>query len=510
MADGRIPDRADVVVVGSGNAGLSAALSAAEAGAQVLLVEKAPERWFGGNSYFTAGAFRIALEDQDTTLAVLRSSGSEPELRPGTEVPTYPEARYRADFDRLTGGRGSHELSRVLIEESTDTARWLGGHGVPWILMYERQAHHVAGTWRFWGGLFVGVDGQGPVLVDRLREACQQHGVTIVTGAPCLEVRVDDAARHLDGVVVLDPDLEQPVEVDCDAVIMASGGFEADPRLRAAYLGAGWDSAHVRGTPHNTGELLDRSVRSFARSRGQWSGAHAVAWDAGTAADEGDREVSNRATKQGYWLGVVVNQDGRRFLDEGADFRNFTYAKYGREILRQPGARAFQIFDQRTIGLVNETEYTSPSVRRFEADSLPELAAAAGLPVDAFLAEMTAYNHAIDDDQPFDPTVLDGRRADVEPPKSNWAQPLTDGPYIAFEVTCGVTFTFGGFATDAHGQVHNHRAELVDGVYAAGETVGGLFYDNYPGGTGLMSGAVFGRRAGRAATQDRAVTGAAR
>jgi tricarballylate dehydrogenase len=266
------------------------------------------------------------------------------------------------------------------------------------------------------------------------------------------------------------------------------------------YLGPNWDIARVRGTPYNTGEGLHLALDAGAEPHGHWSGCHATAWDA-AAPPTGDRVLTNRLTKQAYPLGIVVNAEARRFVDEGADFRNYTYAKYGAEILRQPNAIAYQLFDATTAPWLSKEEYEAPGVSRCEATTIRALADKLGLNPDALERTVAEYNAAI---QPgdFNRAIKDGKRTlGIAPAKSNWALPLATPPYYAFAVTCGITFTFGGVRIDTAGRVLDRSASPIAGLYAAGELVGGLFYHNYPGGTGLMSGAVFGRRAGTSAAQ---------
>jgi tricarballylate dehydrogenase len=226
-----------------------------------------------------------------------------------------------------------------------------------------------------------------------------------------------------------------------------------------------------------------------------------VQWDAFAPHNESTRELTNRLTRQSYPLGIIVNRDGARFVDEGADFRNYTYAKYGRAILEQPGSVAWQIFDARLRPMLRPEEYEMPGVSVVTADTIEELARAAGIEPSGLARTVSEFNGAIDTSRAFDPNIKDGRRADVVPPKSNWAQAIETGPFYAFAVTCGVTFTFGGLRGDADGQVLNSAGEPIPGLYACGEALGGLFSGNYPGGSGLAAGVVFGRRAGVAAAR---------
>ena len=269
--------------------------------------------------------------------------------------------------------------------------------------------------------------------------------------------------------------------------------------MRARYLGPNWELAKVRGSRFNTGDGIKMALEAGAMPWGHWSGGHAVGWDR-NAPPFGDLAVGDGFQKHSYPFGIMVNADGKRFIDEGADFRNYTYAKYGRVILNQPQQFAWQIFDQKVVHLLRD-EYRIKQITKVEANSLEELAPKLeGVNAEAFLREMEAYNAAIRTEMPFNPNVKDGRCTQgLAVNKSNWANTLDTGPFIAVQVTCGLTFTFGGLRVDTNAQVIDTDEEVMPNLYAAGELVGGLFYFNYPGGTGLMAGAVFGRTAGRSA-----------
>ncbi|MGC5615492.1 FAD-dependent tricarballylate dehydrogenase TcuA [Georgenia sp. Z1491] len=485
------PGTTDVVVVGGGNAAFVAALAAADRGRSVVLLEAAVDGEEGGNSFYTAGATRIVHDG----LADLTSLVEPDERHATTEVPPYTEADYVGDLEKVTAGRNDPELSRVLAAESREVLQWLkDSHGARYRLMYERQAYERdGGGYLFWGGLHVGNVGGGVGLIRDHQAAAERAGIDVRYGHRVTELVSGDGAVR--GVVAETADGGR-VEITAESVVIASGGFEANPEMREKHLGQGWGGAKLRGTPHNTGTMLERALDLGAGTNGDWGSCHAVAWDAWAEDNESNRELTNRLTRGGYPLGIVVNIEGRRFVDEGADFRNYTYAKYGAEILRQPGAIAFQVFDSTQRPLLRTEEYDMPGVGVVVADTLEELGEGMGVDVDAFAATVREFNASIDRSIPADPTVKDGRRAAVEPPKSNWALPIEEGPFYAFPVTCGITFTFGGLATDTHGRVLDGAGEHIAGLYACGEALGGLFAGNYPGGSGLAAGAVFGRRAG--------------
>ena len=192
---------------------------------------------------------------------------------------------------------------------------------------------------------------------------------------------------------------------------------------------------------------------------------------------------------------------GERFVDEGADFRNYTYAKYGKEILNQPQRVAFQIFDDKTKHLLRD-EYHIPQTSVIKAQTVENLADGLGIGKEGLIETVRTFNQAINE-RTFDPTILDGKgTSGIHPPKSNWALPIDKPPYLGYAVTCGITFTFGGLKINNRAQVLDTEENPLPGLYAAGELIGGLFYNNYPGGAGLMSGSVFGKIAGYSAGQD--------
>lgn len=481
-------ESADVVVVGGGNAGYCAAHAAASRGRKVVLLERAAPAEAGGNSYFTAGAIRMAHAGTAELAGLV-----EPDERLArTEVPAYPPEQFRADMERTTSGRCDPALTAALVADSGPAVRWLGSLGVAFRLMYERQAYQrPGGGYLFWGGLAVGASGGGKGLMAAHAQVAARLGAGVRYGRCCTALERDGTA--VTGVRWEGTDGTRGL-TRAASVVLAAGGFEADADQRAEHLGEAWRQARVRGTPLNDGRMLRAALDIGAGRSGDWSTAHAVAWDA-AAPGTGDRELTNQLTRQSYPLGIVVNRLGRRFVDEGADFRNYTYARYGAEILAQPGAVAFQVFDARTRPLLRPEEYDSPGVSEHAAATIPELAAACGIDPAGLSATIAQFNAAIRD-VPFDPTVRDGRSAAVSPPKSNWALAIAQPPFYAYPVTCGITFTFGGLSADAGGRVLDTSGAAIPGLFACGEMLGGLFSGNYPGGSGLTAGLVFGRRAG--------------
>ena len=483
----------DVVVVGAGNAAFCAALSAQEGGAKVLMLECAPKELNGGNSRFTAGAIRFAYNGVNDLLEVMPDL-SEEEVRT-SDFGSYTEDQFFDDMFRVTEYRTDPDLCELLVKKSFSTIKWMREKGVRFVPIYGRQAFKIAGKFKFWGGLTVEAVGGGPGLIDDYTEIAKSKGIEIWYKARALELMT--SVNKISGVRINKDGLL--MEIKAQSVVIASGGFQASVEKRTRYLGPTWDLAKVRGTPFNTGDGIDMALAVGASSAGNWSGCHAVGWDL-NAPEYGDLMVGDGFQKHSYPFGIMINAEGERFVDEGADFRNYTYAKYGRVILNQPGSFAWQIFDSKVAHLLRD-EYRIKQVTKVKAGSLEELASMLeGVNGDAFVKNVQAYNKAVTTDITFNPNVKDGRKTvGLDVPKSNWANLIDEAPYEAYAVTCGVTFTYGGLRINKNAAVQNTDMVDIPGLFAAGEVVGGIFYHNYPGGTGLMNGAVFGKIAGASA-----------
>ena len=486
----------DVIVVGAGNAALSAALAAKEVCGPVLVVEKAPEFFRGGNTYFTGGIIRFAFDGIEDIKALI------PDMSPTEEgsidVGSYTQDQFYDDMMRVTQGRSDPDLAQILVSQSHPTMKWLQEKGVRFVLSYGRQAFKDGDKYRFWGGLVVEAVGAGKGLSDQQFEAAQRAGVDVRYSTQGIQLLQDDKGR-VNGLRVQGPDGFE--DIYAHSVVLAAGGFEANAEMRCRYLGPGWELVKVRGIPYNTGDGIRMALDVGAQAHGHWSSCHAVAWDM-NAPEFGDRTITELYQKHSYPFGLIVNLNGDRFLDEGADFRNYTYVTYGRALLTQPQGLAFQIFDDKVKHLLRD-EYHIPQVTMAQADTIEELAARLDIDPEGLAQTVREFNAAVQQDVPYNPTVKDGRSTvGIEPPKTNWAQTIDTPPYLGYAVTCGITFTFGGVKIDTRGQVVTNGQEPIPGLYAAGEMVGGLFYYNYPGGSGLSAGMVFGRLAGSSAGRD--------
>jgi tricarballylate dehydrogenase len=457
----------------------------------VVALEKAPRELRGGNTHYSGGLLRFAYDRPEDLLPLVADARSQvPDFPAGVEP--YPAKRFRADLDRVTEGRSDPELSEILIDRSFDTVRWMVQQGIAMEPAVSLSGVRVGNTIKWSPGAIIRARHEGVGLSAMWFKAAQAREVEIRYGTSAVRLLQDSRGR-VTGVAVRDDDGFR--EISARAVVLGCGGFEANPEWRARYLGRPWDHAKVRGTRYNTGDGLRMALETGALPCGQWTGCHSTPIDA-EAPPHGDRTLTDKTNRLSYPFGVLVDVNGRRFFDEGEDFQFYTYAKLGGIILNQPRGVAYQIFDDKVSGLLEGRYKTGrPGV----ADSLAALVAQ--LPVDhaRCLETLEVYNAAVGPGT-FDPTVRDGLgTTGLVLPKSNWAQRLDTPPFTAWPVTGGITFTFGGVRVNEHAQVQSTSWMSIPGLFACGEMVGGLFHGNYPGGTGLMSGAVFGRLAGAGA-----------
>lgn len=488
--------RWDVIIVGSGNAALTAGIAACETGAKVLMLEKAGPDLAGGNTKYTAGAMRFAYETSDALLPLL-AHPDDPRV-PLADFGSYTQDKFKADLLGFNDGAPLTPEQEILVSQSYDTMHWLAGHGVTYDPIWDRQSFEKDGKRVFWGGLTLAAENEGVGLFEMELAAFERLGGTIQYGAEFVELLMD-AARVI-GVTLTDG-----TTVHAASVILACGGFESNEQMRADLIGPEWDAAKVRGTPNNTGDGLRAAWRAGAQHYGRFDGCHATPMDY-FMKNFGNLNIPHKDRKKyrkiSYFLGVMLNEKGARFVDEGIDFRNYTYAQFGRAVLQQPGQRAWQIFDAKVLGLLYD-EYRFEDAHYVEAVDLPSLLAKCdGLDTKTALATLAEFNSSVSQDVTFDPTVKDGKSGcSAELAKSNWAQTLDTPPFRAFPVTGGITFTYGGVKVSADAAVLDKAGIAIPGLFACGEMVGGVFLNGYPGGSGLTSGAVFGRLAGASAGQ---------
>ena len=469
---------------------MCAAIAALERGARVLMLEKGGPDLAGGNTKYTAGAMRFAHDGMADIMPLLRDL-DDPRLKM-TDFGSYPEERFANDLLRFNEGQALSPEQETLVGESLAAMKWLASHDVRFEPIYSRQSFERDGRHVFWGGLMLAARNEGVGLFDMELETVLRLGGS---------VRYDSAVTGLlrEGGRVTGVSVGGE-ELPSDAVILACGGFEACSEWRVRYLGDEWAGARVRGTPHNTGDGLGMAFDAGAARHGNFGGCHATPMDLHMA-DFGGLHLPTIERKNyrkiSYFLGVMINAEGKRFVDEGSDFRNYTYAQFGRTILKQPGQFAWQIFDSKLFDLLYD-EYRFHDAHFVEADTLDELIEKLdGVDRETARLTLAEFNAAVRDDRDFDPSRHDGKCTNgLDVPKSNWAWKIDQGPFRAFPVTGGITFTYGGLKTGGRGEVLRDDGSVIDGLFACGELVGGVFHAGYPGGAGLTSGAVFGRRAG--------------
>lgn len=455
----------DVLVAGSGISGLSAAISARENGAEVILVEKAPIEDRGGNTKFAD--------------AQIRYPHPADEFHPRD----YTEDDYRDDFMRISQGRANLELIEVIVKNAADTVEWLSYRGIEWEAGYPHTSGYrrspVAG---------------GIGLVNTLCRIAEGMGVAFSYQTPA-ERLIVDTKGDVTGCRARSP--EEYLDIYArGGVIVATGGFQANVQMRVAYIGRFADSLILRGSRYDTGEGILMALEVGAKPAGQWGDYHSAVLDA-----RSPKEECGVTALYNYQMGIIVDQGGKRFLDEGEDYRDNTYVKFSKYIIDHAGGLAFCIFDDKMVSRPEFHRAWRPVGEPYQADTIEELAAKLGIPPDALVNTVKEFNNAVQPGE-FDLDCLDGKHTEgITPGKSNWAMPVDTPPFTAVPVTGGITFTFGGLKTNANGQVINTSGEVIPGLYAAGETVGETYYYNYPGATSVIRGAVFGRIAGRHAAE---------
>lgn len=490
-----------VIVVGSGNAALCAAISALDNGAKVLVIEKGDEKEWGGNSRYTAGAMRFAFDSEEDLKPLIRNLDDE--RLPNTVFGSYPKEKFLADLKHFNEGEPITELQQFLVDESLGALQWLASHNVKFDPSYARQSFLKDGKHVFWGGLALDVEGEGDGLVQAELQEYLRLGGEIFYDCAAEEIIQENG--KITGVRCTHHG--QEVILPCDAVVLGCGGFEANKELRKKYLGEKWGDAKVRGTRHNLGKGIEMATQVGAALNGFFGGCHATPMDKNMP-EYGNLEIPHIERKQyrkiSYLFGVMLNAEGKRFVDEGLDMRNYTYAQFGKAILNQPNNAAWQFFDAKVAPYLY-AEYRVHHASFVEGNTLEEVVNQLdGIDKAQALETLKAYNQAAEKnkDTPFDPTVKDGKSTvGLSLNKTNWANVLDTPPFRAYPVTSGITFTYGGVKVNKKGEVLNENSEPVEGLFACGEMVGGVFYHGYPGGSGLTSGTIFGRYAGASAAK---------
>ncbi|MFC2006087.1 FAD-dependent tricarballylate dehydrogenase TcuA [Chloroflexota bacterium] len=455
----------DVLVAGSGISGLCAAISARESGAEVILIEKAPIEDRGGNTKFAD--------------AQIRYPHPSDEFHPRD----YTEDDYRNDFMRISQERANPELVEVIVKNAADTVEWLTYRGIEWEAGYP----HTSGYRRSPAAGGIG-------LVNTLCRIAEGMGVAFSYQTPAQRL-IMNAKGDVIGCRSQTP--EEYLDVYArGGVILATGGFQANVQMRVAHLGRFADSLILRGSRYNTGEGILMALEIGAKPAGQWGDYHSAVLDA-----RSPKEECGVTALYNYQMGIIVDQSGKRFLDEGEDYRDNTYVKFSKYIIDHADGLAFSIFDDKMVSRPEFHSAWRPVGEPYQADTLGELAEKLGIIPDGLVQTVEEFNAAVQPGE-LDLDHLDGKHTEgVTPPKSNWAIPVDTPPFTAVPVTGGITFTFGGLKTNVNGQVINTLDKVIPGLYVAGEPIGEIYYYNYPGATSVIRGAVFARIAGKHAAE---------
>ncbi len=443
----------DVLVIGGGNAGLAAALTARENGASVLVLESAPQHFRGGNSRHTRNL--RCLQD------------------------AYQEDEFYKDILSVTGGQTNEQLARMTIRASAGCAAWMKRYGV-------RFQPALGGTLQLsrTNAFFLG---GGKAMMNAYYAAAERAGIRVIYNAEVLDLHVADGAFQSASVLVEG----QPVEACAKAVVAASGGFESNLEWLRRVWGPPADNFLIRGTPYNRGKVLERLIQLGVESVGDPTQGHFVAIDA--RAPKFDGGIVTRLDCVS--LGIVVNKNGERFYDEGEDFWPKRYAIWGRLVAQQPDQIGYSILDSKAMGKFMPSVF--PPI---EARSIFELAKLVQLPEEKLVATVQAYNDAV---QPgtFDHTTLDNcKTSGLRPEKTHWALRIDQPPFYAYGLRPGLTFTYLGVKVNERAHAMMQGGQPTRNIFAAGEIVaGGILGKGYVAGFGVTIGTVFGRIAGREA-----------
>lgn len=483
----------DVLVVGGGNAALCSALAAREYGAKVGILEKASREERGGNSTLTAH-MRFVYNSVEDLVPLIENVTREELDAIAQQLPKRTEADLWDEIMRATNHQSDPDLLEVHVTESYNTILWLRSKGHSWVSDVDNPT----------AGNNVLMNGGGYEHQARNFTFLENDGVPIHYETAATTLVQDDQARVV-GVRAMTP--QGPVTFRAGAVVLACGGFEANPEMRGRYLGSQWDTVKNRGVRYNTGDGLRMALDIGAMSHGSWTSCHASPQDLNRPASgkPSDRSIGGREwNRYAYPFSLQVNIHGRRFADEGEDVRALTYAKMGRVIIAQPGGKAFQIFDTKHKRLGILSGYDEFNASGASAGALEELAGKLGIDPAGLVETVQTFNAAI---QPgpmdLNPLQKDGKHTSgISPPKSNYAISIEEPPFAGYEVCCGITFTFGGLKVGPKtAQVQHVAGRPIPGLYTAGEMLGGLWHWSYASGSGMMAGATFGRIAGTEAAK---------
>lgn len=451
----------DVLVVGGGNAALSAALSARDQGAKVLVIERAPKFYRGGNSRLTRDYRVMHTRDNQYMTG------------------TYLEEEFMEDLRRVGGGKINETMARLVVRGSEELPDWLNKQGIQWQPALSGTLHL--------GRTNIFQLGGGKAVMNSYYQTAKAKGVEVWYDSMLEDIEMSGTkfkaakVRRNNGIEI----------IKAKAIVIASGGFEANIEWHKRYWGDAAENFIIRGTPYNQGNVLDMLLKKGAAQIGEPDAFHAVAVDG--RAPKFDGGIVTRLDSVPF--GIVVNKNGERFYDEGEDFWPKRYAIWGGLIARQPNQVAYSIIDSKALGKF------MPSVfEPISAGTVEELAEKLGLNPKMVSKTVEEFNNAVRMGT-FNPAELDDCKTEgIAPVKSHWAVPIDVPPFFAYPLRTGITFTYLGVEVNEKARIKWKDGSLCDNMFAAGEiAAGNVLRRGYLAGFGLTMGAVLGRIAGEEA-----------
>lgn len=483
MPDSKAYDDYDIIVVGHGISGLSTAIRAHEMGADPVILEKSPKDERGGHSRFAGATMRFPMEDTKEVQEVF-----DLEVEPHQ----YTKQNMRDDLMRITNKRSNPELLVTFLDNAYEAIQWIHDHGVDFTVKHKVGDRKEDNPLKEEGrGERLQAVGEGEAVVETLGDHAEEDlGIDLHFETEMRELITDDKVAK--GVKARTPD--GIVEYHADAVVVCAGSYVSNTEKRTKYYGKNADNYVVRGSRHNRGDAIDAALDEGAMASGQWGGGHQVLLDANAPEVEGGRTRIN-----GYQYGVIINENGERFVDEGEDLLSKTYAKFGRYCYEQPNQCAFVVFDSKVAEYVGSQMGSDPL--KFDLlEELVEETELKGLEItdpENALNTIDEYNAAATSDEEFDPKGLDGKGTEgLTPQKSNWAVRIDEPPFYCYPVRSGITFGFGGLKINTDSEVLDSQENPIPGLWAVGNSTSEIFYNNYAAGSAQTRGAVFGRIAG--------------
>jgi len=469
-------DTFDVVVVGSGIAGLSAAVSAIQAGLRVAILERAPKEDYGGNTRWTESYMRMKSDSEvSDDFETIFAENAGPNLDPNVIAAIAEPYEGWPSFVKAHG-LPDPEIISTFSEAAGPTLQWLKSFGIKFdhlpMYLLTVSAPRIMPI------------GGGLAMIEALSAYACAHGVKYLYEHTAYRLIVDDDgvvcgvyARNASG---------KTIQIHGKAVVLACGGFEGNPEMLARYIGrrAEFIRPVARGGYYNRGEGIRMGLDIGAAPAGDFGSYHAEPVD--------PRSRQPEALVMNYPYGILVNIKGCRFTDEAPGAVDNNYDHTTRRFAEQPNGIVYVIYDQSINDVKNWRRSIRTDQPAFEAASLQELAKKIGIPASALEATVRDYNAACPKGE-FKPFEIDGLSTrDLTPPKSNWARPIDAAPFFAYPIISANCFTYGGLKINKKAQVLDCDGRPISGLMAAGETAG-LYYQNYPGATSVLRGAVFGR-----------------